>query len=422
MVEIPYLIENRFKAALLKALVPAYQRSHYLRWLRFFLEYCEQYQLDAVEESSLEAFGRMLLKKGQGPFQRRQAERAVRLYLECLDTEEELELWDREEAEAIGAEWDVVVRKLCECIQTRQYSTNTLRTYVMWVRRFQDYLKGKAVVAVDAENAASFFTYLACEKRVVASTQNQAFSALLFLFRHVLKRRFEGFEGVVRARRTKYIPVVLSRAEVDAVFEQLTHPFDLATRLMYGCGLRLFEVVNVRVGSLNFGAGILTVHDGKGRKDRTVPLPRCLMQDLERQVRRVRIQLGRDIEGGFDGVFMPGSMDRKGGSLAKELPWQWLFPYRKLTLVRGTEERRRYHAHEKKLGAAIREAARRVGLAKRVTAHTFRHSFASHLLEANYDIRTIQELLGHSSLETTMIYTHTVRSLTIKEAESPLDF
>lgn len=225
----------------------------------------------------------------------------------------------------------------------------------------------------------------------------------------------------MRSRRTKYIPVVLSREEAERVFGGLSHPFDLLVRLMYGCGLRLFEVLNLRIGCLNFEGGVLTVHDGKGRKDRTVPLPRCLVEDLQRQVRRVKSQLGKDLQAGFAGAFMPTAWSRKFPKGGRELPWQWLFPARMLTLVVETQERRRYHAHGSKVGAAIRKATQDADLLKRVTAHTFRHSYASHLLEANFDIRTIQELLGHSSLETTMIYTHTLRSRGVRAAESPLD-
>ncbi len=425
MVEIPDLIECRFKDTLVRESVPARERPYFWRWVCFYVDHCERNGLEEIEPESRAAFDRMLQGKGQGLFQRRQAARAIELYLRILDTRAELDVLgvgDLGQLDEVAVGWTRVLRQLRESIQTRQYSPNTARTYVMWAHRFRDFLRGKSVDAVDASDAAVFFTYLACKKQVVASTQNQAFSALLFLFRHVLRREFDGFEGVVRAKRTKYIPVVLSRAEVDAVLGRLEHPYDLIVSLLYGCGLRVFEGVNLRIGCLNFDAGVLTVHDGKGRKDRTVPLPECLVPALERQVSRVRIQLGKDIEAGFAGAFLPGAWARKFRHGAKELPWQWLFPARRFSLVPETEELRRYHAHERKVGAAIRDAARAAGLMKRVTAHTFRHSFASHLLEANYDIRTIQELLGHGSLETTMIYTHTLRSRTIKEARSPLDF
>ncbi len=214
---------------------------------------------------------------------------------------------------------------------------------------------------------------------------------------------------------------MLSREEVGAVISHLEHPFKLAVQLMYGCGLRLAELLNLRVQCFNFDQGILTVHDGKGRKDRTVPLPRVLIPTLRDQMAKVRHLHELDLKRDWAGVFMPGAMSAKWKTAAKEFIWQWFFPARGLTLVPVSGEQRRYHLHETQLQVALKEAARKSGIPKRITAHTFRHSFASHLLRANVDIRTIQQLLGHADLKTTMIYTHTVQSRTIKEAQSPLD-
>lgn len=421
MIEIPLALERQFDQCLANESISREKRVYYIRWLRFYLDFCHKYDYSEAERGSLDLFDRKLEEKRQGSFQRKQASASVELYYRILE-----ESGDRPEAESRLEEelecWAVVLRKLKECILTRHYSKKTLSTYAMWVKQFRDFLKNGDPANVTAEDAAGFFTYLATVKKVAASTQNQAFNALLFLFKHVFKREFEGFDGVVRAKRSNYIPMVLSREEVDAVFACLKHPHNLIVKLLYGCGLRRFEVVNIRVNCLNFDAGMLTVHDGKGKKDRVVPLPQSIIPELKLQVNRVRSQLVRDNDSGFDGVFMPEAMSRKFKNAAKELPWQWLFPARNFTLVPDTEELRRYHAHEAKLSFAIKTASMKAGLTKRVTAHTFRHSFASHLLENNYDIRTIQELLGHSDVKTTMIYTHTVRSRTVKDARSPLDF
>ena len=274
---------------------------------------------------------------------------------------------------------------------------------------------------VISDDARRFLTHLAVDRHVVATTQNQAFNSLLFLFRHVLKTEFELGDSVKRARRSRYIPVVMSREEVDAVVANLEHPFKLAVQLMYGCGLRLAELLNLRVQCFNFDQGLLTVHDGKGRKDRSVPLPRVLIPALKEQMTKVRHLHELDVKKEWAGVFMPGAMSVKWKSAAKEFIWQWFFPARGLTLVPMTGDLWRYHMHETQLQVALKEAVRKSGIPKRITAHTFRHSFASHLLRANVDIRTIQQLLGHSDLRTTMIYTHTVQSRTIKEAQSPLD-
>ena len=199
-------------------------------------------------------------------------------------------------------------------------------------------------------------------------------------------------------------------------------PVDLVAKLLYGYGLRLSECLNLRVQCFNFDAGILTIHDGKGKKDRTVPIPQSLVPDLQKQLTKVASVHDADLKAKFSGTFLPGQLGRKYKNAAKEFIWQWFFPAQSLTRLADTQEFRRYHIHESVIQKAIKKAVNDVRITKRATAHTFRHSFASHLLQANYDIRTIQELLGHSDLKTTMIYTHTVQSRTIKQTKSPLDF
>ena len=321
-----------------------------------------------------------------------------------------------------GKQWDDSYDKLKEEILVRQYSRKTLQTYRTWIRQFQQYLGDKEPARIDSDDARRFLSHLAVKRKVAASTQNQAFNALLFLYRHVLKTEYDLGDKVVRARRTKYIPVVLSRAEIDTVIKRLFSPYDLVVQMLYGCGLRLFECLNLRLHCLNFDEAIITVHDGKGKKDRTVPMPRTLIPALNGQMEAVKRLHEQDLKDGFDGVFMPGALNRKWRTAAQELIWQWVFPAKTLTLVPEANERRRYHLHETHVQKALRRTVRSAGIPKRVTAHTFRHSFASHLLRANFDIRTIQQLLGHSDVRTTMIYTHTVESRTIKEVASPLDF
>jgi integron integrase len=267
-----------------------------------------------------------------------------------------------------------------------------------------------------------FLTHLAVQCGVSASSQNQAFNALLFFFRHVLEKDFGEIRDVVRAKRRPYIPVVLSRQEVDAVIRNLYPPYELVAKMLYGCGLRLFECLKLRIRNFNFDAGVLTVHDGKGKKDRTVPLPQSILTELLAQLDRVKRQCGQDLASGFSGVFLDHPLEKKYRNAPKELVWQWFLPAKTLTTVEGSQERRRYHLHERHVQKAIKAATRHAEVTKRVSSHTSRHSFATHLLQANYDFRTIQELLGHSDVRTTMIYTHTIRSRTLKEAKSPLDF
>jgi integron integrase len=318
--------------------------------------------------------------------------------------------------------WDGVVEKLAAEIKTRHYSRKTLKAYADWSRKFQIYLKHKPPEGLSAEDVKAYLTYLAVRCKVSASTQNQAFNALLFLFRHILKKDFGDHKDVPRAKRSSYIPTVLTRKEVDAVLRNLAPPYDLVVKLLYGCGLRLFECVKLRVQNFNFDEGVLTVMDGKGKKARTVPIPQSIMQDLLAQVELVKRFHEEDLKAGYAGVFLDDALEKKYRNASKDFIWQWFFPQLSLTFLEGQKELRRYHLSDKDVQAPLYEAVRKAKIAKRVTSHTFRHSFATHLLQANYDIRTIQTLLGHADVRTTMIYTHCVPSKTIKELKSPLDF
>ncbi len=318
-------------------------------------------------------------------------------------------------------EWDAAIAELAAEIKTRHYSRKTLKTYAHWSRQFQRFLKNKPPKSLSSKDVKEYLTYLAVQCRVSASTQNQAFNALLFLFRHALKQDFGDYKDVPRAKKSKYIPVVLSRKEIETVLKHLQYPYDLVVKLLYGCGLRLFECLQLRVKDFNFEAGILTVH-GKGKKDRTVPLPETIVPELTSQLEVVKKIHDEDLAAGYAGVFLDDLLEKKYPSAAKDFIWQWFFPQKTLTQVSAAQELRRYHLHETHVQDALYEAVRRAKLTKRVTSHTFRHSFATHLLQANYDIRTIQTLLGHSDVRTTMIYTHCIPSRTVKEAKSPLDF
>ena len=317
--------------------------------------------------------------------------------------------------------WDKLIDNLAAEIRTRHYSRKTLKAYADWSRKFQGFLPNKPPDELSAADVKAYLTYLAVKCHVAASTQNQAFNSLLFLYRHILKKDFGDHKDIPRAKKSKYIPVVLSRREIDAVLKHLEYPYDLVVKLLYGCGLRLFECVKLRVQNFNFDAGILTLH-GKGSKDRSIPIPQTIMPELTAQFEAIKKLHDEDIAKGYAGVFLDDRLEKKYPSAAKNFIWQWFFPQKTLTPVPDKQELRRYHLHETHVQEALYEAVRRAKLTKRVTSHTFRHSFATHLLQANYDIRTIQTLLGHSDVRTTMIYTHCVPSRTVKEAKSPLDF
>jgi len=276
-----------------------------------------------------------------------------------------------------GASWKAEYAKLAEEIQIRHYSPKTLRSYRLWLRHFQAFTRSKPPGSLSPADVKEFLTHLAVKQGVSASTQNQAFNALLFFFRHVLQQEFGKVEGVVRAKRRPSIPVVLSKEEIGEVIKFLEPPYDLVVKLLYGCGLRLFECLSLRVQSLNFDAGIITVHDGKSQKDRTVPLPMAIFGELRDQLGFLKKLHQLDVGRGYAGVFLEGGLERKYPNAAKEFVWQWFFPAKHLTRVVATGEYRRYHLHETHVQKAIKEAVAKARLEKRATAHTFRHSFAA---------------------------------------------
>jgi integron integrase len=268
--------------------------------------------------------------------------------------------------------WDQLLAVLAAEIKVRHYSRKTLKTYALWARQFQRFLKSKPPPELSTADVKEYLTYLAVKCHVAASTQNQAFNALLFLYRHALKREFGELRGVPRAKKSLYVPMVLSRAEIDAILGQLSHPFKLVVSMLFGCGLRLFEGLQLRVRDFNFDPGVLTVH-GKGKKDRTVPLPRTILPELKAQIEAVAKLHEEDLASGYHGVFLDDAVERKFPNAPKEFIHQWFFPQQSLTFVTETGERRRYHLHETQLQEALYHAVRRAKIPKRVTAHTFRH-------------------------------------------------
>jgi integron integrase len=321
-----------------------------------------------------------------------------------------------------GASWVSAFSGLEAEIKLKHYSPKTLKSYTNWLRKFQTFTKSKPLDILNDTDIKEFLTFLAVKQNVSASTQNQAFNAILFFYRHVLKNEPGDLKNTVRAKKTQYIPDVLSRDEIDRILHNLSWPYDLVIKLLYGCGLRLIECLKLRVQNFNFDTGILTINDGKGKKNRTVPIPRVLVPDLQKQFEHVKTVYMEDLKSGYDGTFLFGQLEIKYKNCARDLIWQWFFPGFQLTHIPNTDQKRRYHLHESHVQRALKKAVQVTMIPKRIKCHTFRHSFASHLLQANYDIRTVQELLGHSDIKTTMKYTHTIISQTKKEAESPLDF
>lgn len=292
-------------------------------------------------------------------------------------------------------------------IRTRHYSHRTEKTYVGWIRRFLAFHQHRDPSAMREEAIGHFLSRLASDRRVSASTQNQALNAILFLFRDVLGKEIGYVNGVVRAKRPKRLPVVLAKEEVRMILARLHGTEWIMAMLLYGAGLRLMECCRLRVKDIDFTRNEIRVRAGKGDKDRVTMLPAAVKEPLRRHLEQVKQQHEADIGNSYDGVSLPHALARKYPNAAKEWGWQWVFPASKLYQDhRQSGELKRHHLHESVLQRAVKEAVREAGIAKPASCHTFRHSFATHLLEDRYDIRTIQELLGHRDVSTTMIYTH----------------
>ncbi|NQD38577.1 integron integrase [Permianibacter sp. IMCC34836] len=310
---------------------------------------------------------------------------------------------------------DQVVEKL----RVEHYSLRTEKTYCHWIRRFILFHRKRHPAEMGKYEVEQFLSALAVKDKVSASTQNQALAALLFLYRKVLSTDLPWLDDVVRARRTVRIPVVLSPSEVRAVIQALPAPYQLMVQLLYGAGLRRTELLSLRVKDVDMGLSMLTVREGKGGKDRVVPLPQACRSALTEQLRASRLVYEQDRAQKLPGVVLPWALEKKYPKAGETWAWHWLFPQAELSRDPRTGITRRHHFYPQTLSRALARAVAGAGINKLVRCHTFRHSFATHLLQSGTDIRTIQTLLGHSHVETTMIYTHVAK--VGAGAVSPLD-
>ena len=291
-------------------------------------------------------------------------------------------------------------------VRARHYSRRTEKAYVHWIKRYIFFHGKRHPGEMGAVEVTAFLTALAVRDRVAASTQNQALNALLFLYREILSVELPWLDDLVRAKRPQHLPTVLTRDEVRAVLERLDCTPRLMALLLYGAGLRLLECCRLRIKDVDFATNQITIRDGKGGKDRMTMLPRTVKADLAKHIERVRALHQRDLRQGAGWVELPWALARKYPNAGREWVWQWVFPATRFYVDLATGQRRRHHLHESVVQRAVREAVLKTGFAKKATCHTFRHSFATHLLEDGHDIRTVQELLGHRDVSTTMIYTH----------------
>lgn len=307
-----------------------------------------------------------------------------------------------------------------DLIRLKHYSIRTEQAYLGWVKRFILFHGKRHPKEMGAEEVTQFLTHLAVQGNVAASTQNQALNAVLFLYREVLKVDLPWLDGLQRAKKPARLPVVLSREEVRRLLAQLDGTTWLIVALIYGAGLRVLEALRLRVKDIDFQYKQLVVRDGKGQKDRVTTLPESLIDPLQRQLDRVKLLHQRDLREGFGRVYLPHALARKYPNANREWAWQYVFPSLHRSNDPRSDAERRHHVTDSAIQKAVRNAVRSAEIAKPATVHVLRHSFATHLLEDGYDIRTVQELLGHQDLNTTMIYTHVLQKGG-RAARSPLD-
>jgi len=401
-------------------------QSFYIQWVNLFLHFCKTRELSIDKESSLSSFLQELVRQRKRPFQIDQARHAVSIYWQgrtitslvavpspSLNT-------NPSSLEKSPSHWSEAISKLSREIQSRHYSPKTLKSYHHWVTWFGKFLEHKPLSDLAVAEAQDFLSHLSIDQGVSAASQNQAFSALLFFYSHVLGVDTDGLKDRVRAKRRHEVPAVLSRGEVKELLSMVDPPYRLMTQLMYGCGLRLNEVLMLKVQDLDLSGGSLKVFNGKGNKSRILPLPKTLSPLLADHFVRLKRLYETDCQAGFEGVLLPPALARKYPRAGREWPWQWVFPSAKLVVTKEDGKMRRFHLHESSLQKEVKRAVMRSQLSKRVSAHTFRHSYATHLLQMGYDIRTVQEMLGHEDVSTTMIYTHALQTLSGRVI-SPLD-
>lgn len=437
---LPAELEAAFERQLDRAGVQPTFHNDYHKWINLYLGFCQKSGYHPSIPTALGPFLAALSSQHYSIDQRHHAGLAVKLLLRHDPRDPTLYLQisslslnpaplstsklpdtTANSLRSPPTSWEREYRDLESAVKLRNYSARTLAAYRFWLARFQAFVRSRPTTQLSNQEVRGFLSSLVVRDRASASSQNQAFNALLFFFRHVLRREFGQIDGVVRAKRHRYIPVVLSRAEVESVLTYLQPPYRLVVLLLYGCGLRLTECVNLRIHCFNLDSMLLTVHDGKGQKDRTVPLPARALPEIREQMEHVRRIHAADLAEGYAGVFLPRQLEKKYKNAAREYIWQWFFPAPRLTFLPEPREMRRYHLHESHVQGAVKDAVARAHIPKRVSPHTFRHTYASHLLLADFDLQTIQRLLGHTDIKTTMIYLQTVPSLTLKEAKSPLD-
>jgi integron integrase len=402
-----------------RRIAPENQIPFFARWVERYLRLSKA-RPGQVWRDTLQIFLEDLAE-GQTPdWQIRQAADAVRLF--CDQFQPSSAVPPAESAQPVDRAYgrQAALAEMRRLLQLRHYSPRTERCYLGWADRYLSYLGDQRTTPPGSADAKAYLSHLATRARVSASTQNQAFNALLFLHRHVFQSELASMASTIRARRGTKLPIVLTQDEVRAILARLSGRSRIMIDLIYGGGLRLSEVAQLRVKDIDIAAGSVTVRSGKGDKDRVTLLPRRLVAELKQHLESVGIVHQQDLAAGAGEAPLPNALRRKYPSAAREWGWQFVFPSAKLTRDAETRRIHRWHVSPATLQKAMKTAVRRAGIAKPASVHTMRHCFATHMLMKGVDIRRIQELLGHRSLETTMIYTHVIKSIA-PDVSSPLD-
>lgn len=442
----------RFRMALKQHGVEARHHDYYRGWVLSWIRFIKPKGFEEGDLEDTREFLSHLGATGKRGWQVHQAEEALRILFQDVEPREWAKIWPEDlvllapQELGPGVAGDVgrgpvggierfagrtdrgecspkylgFLEQVEEALRLERYSFRTEKTYLEWTKRFVVFTRPESRGDLKWDRAKEYLDYLTLVRRISSSTLNQALSALQFVFRTVLKHQAGGLDGVKRPETRRRVPTVPTREEVDALFSGMEGTGRLMAELLYGAGLRVLECVRLRVKDVDFGNGYIVVRGGKGDKDRRVPLPRRSRKALQEQIALARERWEKDRAVGVEGVFLPEALSVKYPNAATEWIWYWLFPAPDLSEDPWTKKIRRHHLGENGIQQLVKRSALRAGLTKPVTPHTLRHSFATHLLEGGADIRTVQELLGHADVSTTMIYTH-VLGRPGSKAMSPLD-
>ncbi|MCK5852056.1 integron integrase [bacterium] len=402
---------------------------YYLKWVEIFLNQLSGN--DKINFSSEEKENFLLfLSSEHEDWQIKQADHALRLYRHFVSIENKKKIpqptFPSEPDKIQGGiqdtteAWKFAAEEMRRIMRLRHLSYRTEKTYISWLRNFCLYLNKKDPELLSSKDVEDYLSYLAVERKVARSTQNQAFNALLFFYRNVLKKKLDDISSAVRAGVRRRLPVVLSTQEVEKVLSRLKGIHNLMGMLIYGGGLRLMECIRLRVHDIDIERGTITVRAGKGDKDRITLMSERVKDDLLAHLDKIQKIFEEDRKHDIDGVKLPGALEKKYVNAGKEFGWQWMFPSASLSVDPEKKIIRRHHIMPNTFQKQFKKAVTEAGIVKHATVHSLRHSFATHLLEKGTDIRTVQELLGHSNVQTTMIYTHVAKK-NILGVKSPLD-